>query len=99
VPLVRSSYNVDLKLDDAEAARQSPVFVAPRTRAPLVLAVGADETSEFVRQTRLLWDAWPQNRLAGAAGPLRVAGRHHFSVVLDYADAASELTRATLALF
>ncbi|HET7098418.1 MAG TPA: alpha/beta hydrolase, partial [Casimicrobiaceae bacterium] len=41
LPLVQSSYNVDLKLDDAEAARQSPVFLAPRTHAPLVLAVGA----------------------------------------------------------
>jgi arylformamidase len=98
-PLVQSSYNVDLKLDDAEAARQSPVFLTPRTRTPLVLAVGADETSEFVRQTQLLWEAWPQNRAAGATGPMLVPARHHFNVVVDYADATSALTRATLALF
>jgi hypothetical protein len=30
---------------------------------------------------------------------LIVAGKHHFSVVADYADPDSELTRATLALF
>ena len=98
-PMVQFSYNADLKLDDAEAARQSPVLLAPRTRAPLVLAAGADETSEFVRQTRILWDAWPQNRPGGANGPMLIAGRNHFNVVVDFADATSELTRATLALF
>jgi arylformamidase len=99
VPLVRFSFNEDFRLDDAEATRQSPVFLAPRTRAPLVLAAGANETSEFVRQTQILWDAWPQNRPAGAAGPMLVPGRHHFSVIADYGEAESGLTRATLALF
>jgi len=32
------------------------------------------------------------------SGPLLVAGRDHFSVIADYADPASELTRSTLAL-
>lgn len=98
-PLVHFSFNADFRLDDAEAARMSPVRFAPRTRAPLVAAVGADETSEFLRQTRILWDAWPANRPAGALAPLVIPGRHHFSVVADYADPGSELTHATLALF
>jgi arylformamidase len=97
-PMVRFSFNADFKLDAAEAARLSPVFLTPRSRAPLVLAVGADETSEFIRQTRILWDAWPANRPPGARAPLIVPGRHHFSVVVDYADAGSALTQATLAL-
>ena len=97
-PMVRFSFNTDFKLDDAEAARLSPVRMASRTRAPLVLAVGADETSEFIRQTRILWEAWPANRPSGALAPLIVPGRHHFSVVVDFADAESDLTRATLAL-
>ena len=66
---------------------------------PLVLAAGADETSEFVRQTRILWDAWPANRPAGMQGPLLIRDRNHFDVVVDWSDAGSELTRATLALF
>jgi arylformamidase len=98
-PMVLFSFNADFKLDDAEAARQSPVRLTPRTRVPLVLAAGADETSEFVRQTQILWDAWPANRPAGARAPMLIPGRDHFSVVVDYADPASELTRATLALF
>ena len=98
-PMALFSFNADFKLDAAEAARQSPVRLAPRSSAPLVLAVGADETSEFVRQTQILWDAWPANRPPGARAPLIVPGRNHFSVVVDYADPASELTRVTLALF
>jgi len=97
-PLVQFSFNADFKLDAAEAERLSPVRVAPRSRAPLALAVGADETSEFIRQTRIMWDAWPANRPSGARAPLIIPGRHHFSVVADYADADSDLTRATLAL-
>ena len=99
VPMVQFSYNTDLKLDRTEAARLSPVLLAPRTRAPIVLAAGADETTEFVRQTRIMWDAWPHNRPAGAAGPMLIAGRNHFDVVVDFADPASDLVRATLALF
>jgi arylformamidase len=98
-PLLLSSYNADLRLDAAEVARMSPVNLMPRTRAPLLIAVGADETSEFLRQSRILWDRWPGNRPAGTNAPLMVPQRNHFSVVGDYADADSELTRATLALF
>ena len=98
-PLVLSTMNADLRLDAEEARRASPVNHPPKTDAPLVIAVGADETSEFLRQADLMFDAWPKNRPAGASAPLRIPGRHHFSVVLDHADPASELTRATLSLF
>ncbi|HEY8244855.1 MAG TPA: alpha/beta hydrolase [Casimicrobiaceae bacterium] len=98
-PLTRFSYNVDLKLDDAEAARLSPVLLGATTRAPLVVAVGGNETSEFLRQSDLMWDAWTANRPPGTDGPLVVAGKHHFDVVLEHAEPASGLSRATLALF
>jgi len=86
-PLLLSSYNADLRLDEASARAMSPVHCLPRSDAPLLLVVGADETSEFLRQTDLLWDAWPQARPAGAEGPMRVADRHHFSVMSDYGGA------------
>ena len=97
-PLVLSSMNSDLRLTNAEAARVSPVNQVSLSQAPLLIAVGGAETSEFLRQSQLLWDAWPDNARP-AAGPLFLAGKHHFSVVVDYADPESELTRATLALF
>ena len=98
-PMVQFSFNADFRLDEAEAARLSPVHLAPRSAAPILVAVGGDETSEFLRQSQLLWDRWPGNRPAGMDGPLVVPGRNHFSVVADYADPDSALTRATLALF
>jgi arylformamidase len=98
-PMVLFSFNADFKLDADEAARLSPVNLAPRSHAPLLIAAGADETPEFLRQSRILWDRWPGNRPAGMTGPLFVPARDHFSVVADYADPASELTRRTLALF
>ena len=97
-PLVLSSMNSDLRLTNAEAARISPVNHVSLSPAPMLVAVGGAETSEFIRQAQLLWDAWPENAQP-AAGPLIVAGRHHFNVVVDHADPESELTRATLALF
>jgi arylformamidase len=97
-PLVLASMNADLRLTNAEAARVSPVNHVSLTQAPLLVAVGGAETSEFIRQSQLMWDVWPDN-CRPAAGPLIVAGKHHFSVVADYADPESELTRATLALF
>ena len=98
-PLTLFSFNSDLKLDDAEAARMSPILARPATDAAIVVAVGADETSEFVRQAQLMFDAWPGNRPPGATAPMVIPQRNHFSVVVDYADARSALTRATLALF
>jgi arylformamidase len=98
-PLTLFSYNSDLKLDDAEAARLSPALQKPATAAPLLVAVGADETSEFLRQSQLMWDAWPANRRPGEQAMLAVPARHHFSVVVDYGHASSVLTQKTLALF
>jgi arylformamidase len=98
-PLTRSSINADLRLDDDEAARLSPVLLPPRCDAPIAIVVGAEETSEFLRQSALLFDAWPRQRPEGASGPIVVPGRHHFSIVADYAERGSALTAATLSQF
>ena len=98
-PLVLSTMNADLRLDAEEARRVSPINYAPVTEAPLVVAVGADETTEFVRQSHLIFDAWPTNRPRGMMTPLIIPERHHFSVVLDHADPKTALTRAVLSLF
>jgi len=98
-PLVLASMNADLRLDVDAARAVSPALLPPATAAPVAIVVGAGETGEFLRQSDLLWDAWPTNRPAGLAAPLRVPDRHHFNVVMDYLDPESALTRATLALF
>ncbi|MGE0799955.1 MAG: alpha/beta hydrolase [Lautropia sp.] len=98
--LVNEGERLGIRLDEAEAARLSPVLYPPATPAPVLVAVGGDETSAFVRQTHLIWEGWPANRpVGGDAGPLVIPGRHHFSVIVDLADPESALTRTTLGLF
>jgi arylformamidase len=90
-PLLLTSMNADLRLDRATARAMSPVLLSPRVTAPLLLAAGADETGEFIRQTNLLSDAWRTSRPAAVGGPLFVADRHHFSVLSDLSDPATDL--------
>jgi arylformamidase len=98
-PLVQVSFNSDLKLDAARAHAVSPIHLRPRLAVPLLIAAGADETSEFIRQAWLLWERWTECHPPGRRGPLFVADRHHFSVLTDFGDRKSELVRETLALF
>jgi len=96
--LTRASMNADLKLDLAEAARLSPALLAPVNDMPLLLAVGGDETPEFLRQTALMHDAWPRQRPRASPAPIVVAGTHHFNVVLELASDDTPLARAVGAL-
>jgi arylformamidase len=52
-PLRLSSHNEALKLDAASARRNSPMLYVRKGAAPLALAVGADETAEFMRHQRV----------------------------------------------
>jgi arylformamidase len=97
-PLVDFSFNSDFRLDEAEAWRMSPLAYRSRTQAPFVIACGTDETTEFVRQSQVLWDAWTDVRRP-LDGPLFIPGGNHFTVQLDHADGGSDLAVATLALF
>jgi arylformamidase len=98
-PLVQVSFNADLKLDAARARAVSPIHQRPRVAVPMLFVVGADETSEFIRQSWLLWERWPECRSPKRHGPLFVPRRHHFSVLADLGDPASELAGQTLAMF
>lgn len=57
-PLVPTSINQALGLDDEAAQALSPIFLPPRTAGPLVLAVGGLESLEFHRQTDDFAKAW-----------------------------------------
>jgi len=98
-PLVQVSFNVDLKLDAGHAYLVSPIHLQPRVPVPMLVAAGEDETDEFIRQSWLLWERWPECHPSGQHGPLFIPGCHHFSVPCELANPASELVRQTLALF
>ena len=94
-PLKLFSFNADFKLDDAAVARLGIAGRRPTIAAPLVVAAGAAESSEFVRQSRLIADAWaPQVRSL-----LLLPGLNHFSVVDAFSERGQPLYEATLALF
>lgn len=94
-PLKLFSFNADFKLDDAAVARLALAGRQPTIGAPLVIAAGAAESSEFQRQSRLLADAWAlQVRTL-----MLLPGLHHFSVVDAFSERGQPLFESTLALF
>jgi len=77
----------DLHLDEDAALRASPAFLPPATRAPLSLAVGGLESSEFKRQNALLAQRWKRVLREDISMP----GADHFTVVDGLGDDASAL--------
>jgi arylformamidase len=80
--------NDDLRLDPPEVEEQSPIRHPPASCAPLLLAVGADETDEFRAQQRDFAAAWTARGVPVTAR--EIAGCNHFSVLDELArpDAA-----------
>ena len=90
-PLLNLEMNADLKLDEAEAARESPVLQYPVPDARLTCWVGSGERPEFLRQNDLLASIW--GGLGADVATVHVDGKHHFTVIGDLEDASSDLTR------
>jgi arylformamidase len=91
-PLVQVDWlQGDLRLDEATALKLSPAYLPPATRAPLTLAVGGLESSEFKRQNALLAQRWKPVLSRDVPMP----GRDHFTVIDGLADRANPLFAAT----
>jgi arylformamidase len=95
-PLVNISINSDLRLDEKTAHACSPLYWdVPRGRS-LDAVVGALESSEFLRQSQTIAEAWRQ-------GPAQtryeaVAGTNHYTVIGALADPASTMTKRVVEL-
>lgn len=87
-PLLRTAMNDTLRLDEAEAAAESPALLKPRPGIPVTTWVGGMERPEFIRQARLLANVWAG--LGAATDCVIQPGRHHFDVIegLEQADSA-----------
>src|SRR5262249_39109328 len=95
-PLVRISVNQDLRLDDAEARRVSPVFWPAPAGTRLDSLVGALESSEFLGQARLIADTWGK---AGVATDYdTVADKNHFTVCDELSDGGSAMVERLVKL-
>jgi len=88
-PLVGLAMAQDLRLDEAEARHVSPLFwPAPKAR-PFDAVVGSLESSEFLRQSRIVADSWGN---AGAQTRYEaIAGMNHFTVIDALADPQSTM--------
>jgi arylformamidase len=94
-PLRHFSFNADFALDEAAVARLNLGARPPTLAAPLVMAVGGDESSEFRRQSQGLADAWRQQ----VRSHLVLPGLNHFSIVDAFAERGQPLFEDALALF
>ena len=95
-PLCGVSMNADLRLDEAEAQAMSPCGWPVTQGRVLDVVVGAQESSEFLRQSRNIADVW---RRGGAETRYEeLAGMNHFTVLDAMADADSAMTARLAAL-
>ena len=95
-PVRLSFRNQALGLSPAVVECASLLRQKPPARCPLLVAVGEKETQDYRRQSRELAAYW--QRLGNQAELMEIKGRHHFDVVLDWADAGSDLFRCSRAL-
>jgi len=90
---IRLSYlNDKLRLDAAEAERNSPIHHLPARSAPLIVTVGLDELPELIRQSEEFAAAWAKRGLPGRDLPLE--GHDHFSIVDELATPDGRLVAA-----
>jgi arylformamidase len=89
-PLVKTSINTALKLDDASAKAVSPLFWKSPSRGTLDAVVGAIESTEYLRQSRIIVDAW--NAAGIAARFATVPDANHFTAIAPLADPNSPMT-------
>ncbi len=94
-PIRRTTFLApDLHLTAASARRLSPALL-PAPAGRLAAVVGGDESEEFLRQSRLIREAW-----GATAVPVceAVPGTNHFTVLHDLADANTRLHAIALEL-
>ncbi|HKN08819.1 MAG TPA: alpha/beta hydrolase, partial [Pseudomonadota bacterium] len=89
-PLLHVSMAADLRLDEATARGASPLLWPPPPRGRVFDAVvGALESNEFLRQSRVIAEVWEK---AGVRTRYQeIAGTNHFTVLDALCDPASAM--------
>jgi arylformamidase len=95
-PLVRVSMNDDLRLTEQDARKVSPLYWPVPAGRILDAIVGGAESSEFLRQSRIIADEWKKK---GAQTRYEeIPGANHFTVVDPLADPESAMVQRLVAL-
>jgi arylformamidase len=89
-PLVGTSINKAMGLDDATARAASPLFWKAPVRGSLDAVVGENESAEYFRQSRTIVEHWGAAGIATRFGV--IPGANHFTAIAPLADPASPMT-------
>lgn len=94
-PLTETTVNTALQLGFEEAERLSPLFWPTPAGLAFDAVVGADESAEYLKQSRRIVDVWG---LGGAATRYEELAGNHFTVIAPLADPDSGMTARLAAL-
>jgi arylformamidase len=88
-PLVETSINKALQLDQVTAKAASPLFWNAPLRGSLDAVVGENESAEYFRQSRTIVDRWRAAGIATRFGT--VPSANHFTAIAPLADSQSPM--------
>lgn len=94
-PLIATSLNKALRLDQKEARKLSPAFRAKHTNIPAIFAVGAFETREFHWQSEQMHNHWLHANNPGTL--LTLANEDHFSILRSFVEPNGKFLESCLA--
>jgi arylformamidase len=94
-PLAKISVNQDLKLTDKSAHELSPLYWDVPPGRVLDAVVGAQESSEFLRQSKTIVEAWRQGL---ATTRYEAPPGNHFTVIDPLNDPGSAMTKRVVEL-
>jgi arylformamidase len=89
-PLTKISINQDLRLDETSAHAASPLYWRVPAGHSLDAVVGALESSEFLRQSQTITEAWRQGM--GKTRYEAIPGANHFTVLDPLSEPNSAMT-------
>jgi arylformamidase len=96
MPLLHVSQNADLKLDAESAKAVSPLAWKLPPQRSLDSIVGGKESSEFIRQSKLIADDWAKK---GAVTRFEeMAGADHYTIIDPLTDPDSAMTARVVTL-
>lgn len=95
-PIRLTPLNDAVCMNPEDAAEVSPMFMAPTSTGPSVIAFGGDEYDEFDRQASDIADAWAKHGMTTST--LNLPGRDHFTALSALAETDHALFAAALKL-
>jgi arylformamidase len=96
VPLINTSINEAVGLNDDLAQKNSPMLKKPVSKGPLILVVGADESQGFHDQSDRLQDAWSEN--LDKISRIDIASTNHFTIMNEFGNSESMMIKIAASL-